>query len=351
MLAIFPELHHSAREKNIELLAVQFRRYFGGAEARAPRPNIIAMARRAGLEVDHRTALGRGNLLAKDEHGRFRVVIVLHPDLEALEERFLVAHLIGHYLLEVQPLVAQGDWQVAGFRDHDSPMQRYEQGGGVLVKGDDEARERRADGFAAALLMPLGMVRHAAAKLGTEARVAQAFGVTDAVVRRRLADIQASLPERPRNFIAAAASIGQRPLSDLEVEATRDRNEQELKAKIGERTSGQAPRAVVAASYKNAPAAPSAPVASNQLDEGPLGMAASGLPKPPPRKVAERRAAAKLREQAASDDAPAEPSQARNPPSPAKAVAAPDLAMSPKLKGMERLRELARRLEAGRQKV
>lgn len=212
MIAIFPQLAAAASAGEIEQLAILVRRYFGGREVFAPRPNLQALLQAAGLAVSRIDSEEIGALLAKDERGSFAIVAVVGREVSMVSERFLLAHLLGHYLLDVQPLIARGEWQVSGFREVICPLQRYSAGGTDLSDTDatlaqhDARREERADAFAAALLLPRGMVRRAAEKFREVEAVADFFAVSRACMLRRLQDI-GLVAAPPANFLAAESQL------------------------------------------------------------------------------------------------------------------------------------------------
>lgn len=211
MIAIFPEIAAAAAGGDPEKLAILVRQYFGDQEVFAPRPDVVMILRNVGLAVENLPIDGHGALLAKDEQGRFTIVAVVGGIAYAAGDasvRFLLAHMLGHYLLDVQPLIARGDWQVSGYRETACPARRY---GAFAELADSptslaQARELKADQFAAALLMPVGMLRRAMQKLRDDERVAQFFGVTRACVARRASDVGLSTGA-PVNFLHAEAKL------------------------------------------------------------------------------------------------------------------------------------------------
>ena len=213
MIAIFPELVSAADAGDMERLAVLARRYFGGANTFAPLLPMEQLLASAGLRVLPLTQDrigGVGALLAKDERGAFTIVVALRADVTGPARPFLLAHLLGHFLLDVQPLIARGEWRVSGFREVACPLQRYGAGGPAFDQGGLSGaylrREERADAFAAALLMPLGMLRRAHGKLGDSPRLADFFGVTRPCLLRRLEAIGLAVTT-PESFLEAERSL------------------------------------------------------------------------------------------------------------------------------------------------
>lgn len=123
----------------------------------APIP-VEQVALKLGLQVE-RATLGddvSGLLVVQDGHG----VIGVSSAQALVRQRFTIAHEIGHFLLHKEKMPVFIDKQffkpyLAAFRDSTSST------------GEDRM-EREANSFAAALLMPASMVRHAIAELGVD---------------------------------------------------------------------------------------------------------------------------------------------------------------------------------------
>lgn len=216
MIAIFPETLALAKAGDVERLAVAARRYFERG-APTPKPSMHALLAKAGMAVGQLPGAARGDgdelaaLVAKDHAGTFRIAALLAPDLDPTRERFLLAHLLGHYLLDVLPLIAAGDYASGGYRETSCPLRRYALTDAVGAKSNpEERRERRADAFAAALLMPRGMLRKAYERMhGDVARTAAFFGVSKAALERRLFEIgaQDAAQTKPTSFLEAESLL------------------------------------------------------------------------------------------------------------------------------------------------
>ncbi len=225
MIAIFPEIVTTAAAGDVERLAILVRKYFGADETRAPRIDVAKVVESAGLNVRRLSIDAHGALLAKDERGSFQIAIVLHPHLAAAPSQFMMAQLLGRYLLEVQPLIARGECQVSGFQEKECALTRYAQGRTAGRSGPAQrGGEAAADAFAAALLLPRAMIERAYEKLQDEAKVASFFGVNQALVRRRLDDLKIAV-KAPVNFLDAEHQAGiqppEPPSSDLESSGTK----------------------------------------------------------------------------------------------------------------------------------
>ncbi len=216
MIAIFPETLALAKSGDVERLAVAARRYFERG-APTPKPSMHGLLAKAGLAIGQLPGAARKDgdelaaLVAKDHAGAFRIAALIAPDLDPIRERFLLAHLLGHYLLDVLPLIAAGDYASGGYRETTCPLRRYALTDAVGAKSNpEERRERRADAFAAALLMPRGMLRKAFESMhGDVARAAAFFGVSKAALERRLSEIgaQDAAQTKPTSFLEAESLL------------------------------------------------------------------------------------------------------------------------------------------------
>ncbi len=187
MIAIFPEIIASARSGHVEQVAILVRKYFAGSKPDAPLVNLPNLATEAGIILKRVPLKDFGALLAQDKKGVFTITMLIRENLDEVTERFLIAHMLGHYFLKLQPLIAASDCQVTGYQELTCPMQRYAAHG--LAPHDPN--EGLADEFAAALLLPRGMVKKAAEVLDDLDKIAHFFGVHKICVARRLSDIQA----------------------------------------------------------------------------------------------------------------------------------------------------------------
>jgi len=187
MIAIFPEIATKAASNDVENLAVLVRKYFGGSDTYAPCPDVSALVENVGIKIQRVPFECEGALLARDERGTFEIIAIVREGTPLETERFLLAHLLGHFLFDVQPLIARGDWTVSGLREVVCPERRYSNGFSLAeVSAAELKKEERSDDFAAAILMPKGMIMRAMEKIGNIGRVAVFFGVPQACLTRRL---------------------------------------------------------------------------------------------------------------------------------------------------------------------
>jgi len=188
MIAIFPEIVNLAAKGDIENLACMVRKYFGGPQAYSPVLNVERLMVHAGITTKEFSNAGIGALVAEDSNGRFSVSALINPQIHNSTERnLLLAHLLGHFLLQVQPEIARGEVARHGFKEALSPLQR------LITRRCriDEVQwqheeDRQADLFALALLLPLGMLRRSVSKLVSVDRVAAFFGLVPALIQLRL---------------------------------------------------------------------------------------------------------------------------------------------------------------------
>lgn len=131
----------------------------------APIP-VDRVAARVGLQVE-RTSFGddvSGVLVIEDGRG----VIGVNAAHAPVRQRFTIAHEIGHYILHRDQLSVFIDKQMrqylAAFRD------------GQSASGEHR-REREANGFAAALLMPAALLREEVARLRLDLEDEESVGI------------------------------------------------------------------------------------------------------------------------------------------------------------------------------
>ena len=209
MMPLFPEITAAVSRKDVELLACLVRKYFGGTGSASPKINCRAIFEQSGIRVELAQIEPLAMLVVRDQNGRVEAkVIVRREEGSQPEQSFLLAHLMGHLLFHVQPQIARGEWQSSGVKESMSPLERYSLGAiDTRTPKLDLGRETLADEFASALIMPLGMVRKAAEKLGDIDKIAALFAMPGMVVRRRLEKVGV-LVDVPGNFLDAEARLG-----------------------------------------------------------------------------------------------------------------------------------------------
>ncbi len=188
MIAIFPEIAHLSMTANYEALSVAIRRYFAVGKPTHPKLDVEALVRDFGFGVRFEELDCPAVMVGEDINGRFEFDILISSTLNLLESRFAMAHLLGHFLFDIQPLLARGDFDRSGWKEEVSPLVRYLS---RIVKDDSELV---SDQFAAALILPQGMVLRAFEKLGDAKLVGDVFGVSGGLVTRRLEDLERISP-------------------------------------------------------------------------------------------------------------------------------------------------------------
>ena len=202
MIAIFPKITHYAEKQDYERLACLVRQYFGESQVYSPKIEIKKLISSLGISIGHVVLDNKGAIVAKDEKGRFQVAVVYNPNgIEDNDERFMLAHFLGHFIMHIQSAIAGGDPLTNGFRELILPSARYGQG---IMQGKTLSREERqeneADTFAAALLMPVGLVKRALVQVADPEALSVRFGVSYAVMTRRLAQL-GLMPDRSAGFL------------------------------------------------------------------------------------------------------------------------------------------------------
>lgn len=188
MIAIFPKITECAKKNDLEKLVCLVRQYFGGKHIYSVKLDVEQIFGSVGIRIDYLPIDYQSALLAKDEQGKFEIAAVINENMRSSpDKKFLLAHLLGHYILHIEPLIAKGELQLRGFKEEVSPICRYGQGGvsGHALSAED-VMENEADDFAAALLMPKSFLKRALAKIEDQIKMAQFFGVPLPVLTRRL---------------------------------------------------------------------------------------------------------------------------------------------------------------------
>lgn len=192
MLAIFPELVNLAQSENVEYLSVRIRQYFGGNVSTNPMLDLDLVI--DGLGIPSQTIeLGYPAALAADDKGgSFTVGLFFDVTVTGVQRRFLQAHMLAHFLFDYQNLIATGELKKTGYKEAVLPLKRYTSGLGANLSNPIESRrEELCDKFAAALLMPKGMLLKVYSALEDTDKVARIFGVTSDAVLQRLSDLGA----------------------------------------------------------------------------------------------------------------------------------------------------------------
>jgi Zn-dependent peptidase ImmA (M78 family) len=227
MLAIYPELSQMARSGKIEELSVAVRKYFGGTSYASPRIKVSSLLHEIGIPVLKGNSPDVGLIAAKDHGGTFSCQIGIRHGIPESEENFLLAHLLGHYFLDVQLLVLNSDAKQWAARERCLPHLRYTHQNNLDSK-DDLQNDAVLDQFAASLLLPKSMVVRAFEKLHSTEKVALFFGTLPSIVERRLDDLMMTSEKKERGVEGgkvASTQVGKKTTSD-QIVASAEVNQQ-----------------------------------------------------------------------------------------------------------------------------
>src|SRR5579862_468563 len=158
MFTIFPELVRCAWANEEERLALLVHRYFGSGEPLRVRADYEATLAKAGIKLCYETNLDAyGALLVRDDKGDVNPVFCIRKDLEWVEQKFLIANLLGRFLFDYQVKIVSGASKTNLIKEMQSPYQRF-----LLSKRPKHSQfsmqltrlEWLADEFAGAFLLP-----------------------------------------------------------------------------------------------------------------------------------------------------------------------------------------------------
>lgn len=178
MFAIFPEILQQAEKGDLEAVACLVRKYFGEQQVFAPNLRVAALCSNAEIKIDSSVQKGAARLEAWDANGQFRIVISIHPEIKSVrEQNYILAQMLGHVFLDLQPKMAKGELQRTIFEKKTSPLRALllEPNLGTAV-----------DEFALSLLLPKGMVKKALSTLSSRKDAASFFNVELPLLEFRL---------------------------------------------------------------------------------------------------------------------------------------------------------------------
>lgn len=181
MFAIFPEILNQTSAGDLEAVTCLVRKYFGDGQVFTPNLRVSELCANAEIKVrpDARNIAAR--MEAWDANGQFRIEISVHPDIKNQRElNYILALMLGHVFLDLQPKMAKGELQRSIFEKRNSPLRE-------LLLSPNSASE--ADLFASSLLLPKAMVKKAMAALKTKNDVAAFFNVDLPLLEFRLSKL------------------------------------------------------------------------------------------------------------------------------------------------------------------
>lgn len=187
MFAIFPEILQLAQRGDLETLACLVRKYFGDRQIYAPRLRVEPLLGSLGISLTRESAPYFARLQVLDVKGQYHIAISLDARThDLLEVNFTLAHLIGYFLIAIQPLMARGEITAEAYQLESGALSRLLGTASTHSRSARSAQSLAADGFAKALLMPLGMVKKASEKLGSTQDLAGFFQVRPELMQMRL---------------------------------------------------------------------------------------------------------------------------------------------------------------------
>lgn len=190
VLAIFPEITACAQTGDLEKLVLMVRQYFAPESSSTPCLDVYALVTNFGIPVRAEFLDYSGALAVGDARGEIRASIVVNRSAGREQQNFTLSHLLGHFILHVQPILSRGEWKRSGFKEAACPLQRYAFADGLSgMSAHEFAMEDLADRFAAALLMPSDLLLKVVERTSDPSKVAQVFGVTIETAIRRLDDL------------------------------------------------------------------------------------------------------------------------------------------------------------------
>ncbi|MBC7533399.1 MAG: hypothetical protein H7318_17645 [Oligoflexus sp.] len=178
MFAIFPEILQQAEKGDLEAVACLVRKYFGEQQVFVPNLRVAELCSNAEIKIDNTVQKGAARLEAWDANGQFRIVFSIHPEIKSIrEQNYILAQLLGHVFLDLQPKMAKGELQRTIFEKKTSPLRALllEPNLGTAV-----------DEFALSLLLPKGMVKKALSTLSSRKDAAAFFNVELPLLELRL---------------------------------------------------------------------------------------------------------------------------------------------------------------------
>ncbi len=199
MLAIYPELLQLAAEKDIETLAIRARKYFcHEEEATKPQLDLLHLSQNIGIALKSSNHSFFATLVCVDKLGEFKVSGLINEAFTPTDQRFLLAHIIGHLFLHIIPKIAKSEIDGSiGFQESSCPLKL------ALSEAAHDIQEQEATDFALALLMPKGMFLRAQNKLRQVRNVANFFGLHPHAVELRHARLERGKGIIPNSFIMA----------------------------------------------------------------------------------------------------------------------------------------------------
>lgn len=199
MIAIYPELLQLAGEGDFETLAIRTRKYFcGEGEATKPQLDLLHMSQNMGIALKSSNHSFFATIICVDRQGEFKVSGLINEAFQPTDQRFLLAHLLGHLFLHIVPKVAKSEIDGSlGYQESSCPLKV------AYNETISDPLEQAATDFALALLMPKGMFLRARDRLKQVRAVANFFGLHPHAVELRHRRLEHDFGQMPRSFSMA----------------------------------------------------------------------------------------------------------------------------------------------------
>lgn len=187
MLALFPEITACVKEGNVERLAETTGQYFASKANSGGVLDAFALASNVGIPVRLDFLDYVGAIAVSDSRGDIKASIAINRSAGREQQTFTICHLLGHFFLHIQPALEKGEWKNSGFKELYCPLQRYAMADGLSgMSAREFAIEDLADRYAGAVIMPAPSFKSALNLHTDMAKVAHMFGVTlETAIRRR----------------------------------------------------------------------------------------------------------------------------------------------------------------------
>ena len=194
MIAIFPKIAECAAEGDVEKLGCMVRKYFARSEAFSPKLDVKSIYGDLGIPIfQSELKGGAAALTCTDSGGQFSVSAIIAANTQrACQQNFILGHLLGHFLLHIQPKILRGEWHTSGLLIDGNPEENYASSRSLPEK------DALASRFAAALLMPLSFVIRAKEKMPQTEQLAGFFGVSPEVMKKRLRELSVKSEQDPK---------------------------------------------------------------------------------------------------------------------------------------------------------
>ncbi|MES2744333.1 MAG: hypothetical protein V4655_02855 [Bdellovibrionota bacterium] len=238
MFAIFPEILNQTSAGDLESVTCLVRKYFGDGQVFTPNLRVAELCNNAEIKIrpDARGIAAR--MEAWDANGQFRIEISVHPDIKNQRElNYILALMLGHVFLDLQPKMAKGELQRSIFEKKQSPLRE-------LLLSPESASA--TDLFASALILPKAMVKRAMSSLSSKKDVAAFFNVDLPLLEFRLLKLslvtgaakeEAPVRAQPKKEPAPAPRPASKPLSAKPVEKSAPEQELSSLARVNRSTA------------------------------------------------------------------------------------------------------------------